>query len=139
MTDNDAPPPDSNAQADLSAEVAHMAPTEAAELLSSSSDGLIADVLESVSPGTARDILDALPEERQKAILEEVSDEKSRQWTLNETFPEDSVGRLMDPPFGIFPPERTVAEAVAELRVLVKGAVITYAFIKGPDQRLQGV
>jgi magnesium transporter len=131
--------PAASSTPDLSVEVTRHGPTEAAALLSSRTDEVIADVLETVNPGVARDILEAMPEERQKAILDEFTRERSRQWTLNETFAEGSVGRLMDPPVGIFGPERTVAEAVAELRELVKGAFITYAFITNAAGRLIGV
>jgi magnesium transporter len=123
----------------LSDEVSHQDPSQAAEMLSGQSNGLIADVLETVNPDTARDILDAFPEDRQKAVLAEVSAARSKQWDVNETYPEGSVGRLMDPPVGVFPPEADVARVVGELRELVKGAFITYAFIVDAGQRLLGV
>jgi magnesium transporter len=45
----------------------------------------------------------------------------------------------MDPPVAVFPPEMTVGEAVEHLRELVKGAVVTYAYIAEQGDRLVGV
>lgn len=135
------PAPDAGAETlgELSYEVTHQAPEQAAELLASRSDDVIADVLEQVSPEVACDILDALPAARQKAVLGEVDVARARQWELNEAYPEDSVGRLMDPPIGIFPPSTSVKETVRVLRELVKGAFVTYAFVVDDSRRLIGV
>lgn len=56
-----------------------------------------------------------------------------------ERYPEDSVGRIMDPPIGVFRPEMTVSETVEELRELIKRAFITYGFITDEESRLIGV
>jgi len=72
--------------------------------------------------------------DRQDEISTDVSP-----WALEETFPEGSVGRLMDPPVAVFSPDLTVGEAVEELRELVKGAFITYAFVVEGEARLVGV
>ncbi len=130
--------PGEDAVDELSAEVSQQTPGDAAELLASESTATIVEVLQQVNPSTAQDVLASLPEHRQQDVLA-AAPESGRQWALNQTFPEDSVGRLMDPPVGVFAPEMTVAEVVEELRELVKGAFITYAFVVTPDHRLVGV
>jgi len=125
--------------AELSLEVTRQAPEEAVELLTTRSDETIVEVLQQVSPGTAQDILDEFPEERKKEILAAAPIETTRQWSVNLTYPEGSVGRLMDPPVGVFHPEATVAETVGELREMVKEAFITYGFVTDASGRLEGV
>ena len=34
----------------------------------------------------------------------------------NEAYPEETIGRMMDPPLAVFRPETTIAEATADLR-----------------------
>jgi magnesium transporter len=122
----------------LSAEVSQQAPDDGAERLAEESTATIVEVLQQVNPSTAQDLLASLPQERQQDVLA-AAPESSRQWALNLTFPEASVGRLMDPPIGVFSPDMTVGEAVEELRELVKGAFITYAFVIDAQGMLVGV
>jgi magnesium transporter len=123
---------------ELSAEVSQQAPDDGAERLATESTETIVEVLQQVNPSTAQDLLASLPEQRQQDVLA-AAPESSRQWALNQTFPEGSVGRLMDPPIGVFSPDMTVGEAVEELRELVKGAFITYAFVVDAQGVLVGV
>ena len=134
----DRPVADGDAVDELSAEVSQQAPDDGAERLAEESTETIVEVLQQVNPSTAQDLLASLPEERQQDVLA-AAPESSRQWALNQTFPEGSVGRLMDPPVGVFAPEMTVGEAVEELRELVKGAFITYAFVVDASGVLVGV
>ena len=130
--------PDRTAADELSAEVSQQAPLDGAGRLAAESTQTIVEVLQQVNPSTAQDLLASLPEQRQQDVLA-AAPESSRQWALNQTFPEGSVGRLMDPPIGVFSPDRTVGEAVEELRELVKGAFITYAFVVDTQGVLVGV
>ena len=123
---------------ELSAAVCQQAPDDGAERLAEESTATIVEVLQQVNPSTAQDLLASLPQERQQDVLA-AAPESSRQWALNTTFPEGSVGRLMDPPIGVFSPDMTVGEAVEELRELVKGAFITYAFVVDAQGMLVGV
>ena len=134
----DRPPADGAAVGELSEEVSQQAPDDGAERLATESTETIVEVLQKVNPSTAQELLASLPEERQQDVLE-AAPESSRQWALNQTFPEGSVGRLMDPPIGVFSPEMTVGEAVEELRELVKGAFITYAYVVDAGGILVGV
>lgn len=142
MADDDERPDRMTAEGDavdaLSAAVSQQAPDDGAERLAEESTATIVEVLQQVSPSTAQDLLANLPEERQQDVLA-AAPESSRQWALNETFPEGSVGRLMDPPIGVYSPDMTVGEAVEELRELVKGAFITYAFVVDEQGVLVGV
>jgi magnesium transporter len=134
-----APRDHEEAVEELSEAVAHQGPEEAAELLATQPADTIVDVLQQVNPATAQDVLFSLPEEQQKEVLAAAPPESSRQWALNQTFPEESVGRLMDPPVAVFVEGTTVGEAIEELRDLVKGTFITYAWVVDHDGVLVGV
>ena len=53
--------------------------------------------------------------------------------------PEGSVGRLMEPALAVFRPDMTVAETVAQLRLLIKSAFITYGYVTDPAGKLVGI
>jgi magnesium transporter len=138
MADEDRPAEDAEDVRELSTEVSQQGPDEGAERLAEESTETIVEVLQQVTPSTATDLLASLPEERQQEVMA-AAPESGRQWAKNQTYPEGSVGRLMDPPVAVFPPDMTVGGAIEELRELVKGAFITYAFVADPGDRLQGV
>lgn len=54
-------------------------------------------------------------------------------------YPEDAIGRLMEPPLAVFLPEQTVGDAVESIRELVKSQLITYAWVLEADGTLVGV
>ena len=60
-------------------------------------------------------------------------------WELNHGYPDNSVGRLMETPKGVFPPEMTVGEAIQQVRELVKTAFVTYGYVSDPAGRLLGI
>lgn len=112
---------------------------EAVELLEPEPDQAVADALADFYPDLALQILWRLPETKRRAVFALLPEEKRRQWTLNVDYPEESVGRLMDPPLGVLRPEQTVAEAVAELRELAARAMVTYGYVLDDAGRLLGV
>jgi magnesium transporter len=100
---------------------------------------LVAEALQQVAPGFARDILEGLPADTRQRVVASASHESRRSWAIGDQYPEDTVGRLMEAPIGVFGPEVTVAEAREVLRDLVTRAFITYAFVVNGDRRLEGV
>ena len=114
---------------------------ESVELLSPEGNAEVAQTLQTVRIAAAMDILSGFDEERRRAILDQLPPELATQWSLNLTFPPDTVGRLMESPKAVFRPGTTVAAATEKIRKLVKQAFITYGFVFDPDQdnRLVGV
>ena len=55
------------------------------------------------------------------------------------TYPEGSVGRLMDTPLAVFDPEAPVEQVIQVLRDLVKRAFVTYVFATDETGTLVGV
>jgi magnesium transporter len=123
----------------LSQEVTQHAPREAAELLADLDDARIARALEAVNPSIAQQILQEFDEARRQSIGAKAAPDRARQWNRNQAYPEGSLGRLMDPPVAVFRPQTTIAQAIRELRELVKRAMITYLFVTDDANRLVGV
>ena len=120
-------------------EIWRLAPEDAAVLLADVPDAQVADLLRSLGPALADHLLQALDEDRRRAVLAAAPAEEGRQWARNLTYPEDTVGRLMDPPQPVFVPHLTVAETTAHIRELVKTTFVTYAFVLDKSGRLVGV
>lgn len=125
--------------AELGEAILRLGPTEAAERLSEHSDAEIAFVLARENPAVVDEILWQFPDARRTAILDAASPEQRQQWARNHTFPEDSVGRLMDPPMAVLRPEQTAAETIARLRELVKKSLVTYGWVVDERGVLLGV
>lgn len=99
----------------------------------------VATALQQVEPGLARDVLEMLPDDTRQRIVASASAESRRTWSIGDQYPEESVGRVMEAPVGVFTPHTTVADAREALRDLVTRAFITYAFVVDDQQRLAGV
>ena len=63
-------------------------------------------MLAELNPGFAQDILAAFPGGLRDAVLHAVPSEVSLQWQRNQSYPEDSVGRLMEPAVRRLPSRR---------------------------------
>jgi len=124
---------------ELVTDVQRRAPSDASELLQDEADSVIAKVLAQVSPALAVEILLRFKEGRREAILAASPVERSMQWELNQTYPEKSVGRLMEPPVGVFTPDLTVQDAIERLRDLVRQTFVTYVYVTDAEGRLVGV
>jgi magnesium transporter len=123
----------------IAGEVTRLAPPEAAALLSPLPDVDVAAVLRSLNPAVAHDILLALGEERRLAVIAAAPPGDGRQWARNLTYPDDSVGRVMEPPHAVFLPGLTVADTVERIRELVKTTFVTYGFVVDEGGVLLGV
>ncbi len=119
--------------------VKSMSAPEAAAVLEQHPAAAIAAVLAELSPAFTQDILAALPRGLVDGVMHAVAPQTARQWSRNQVYAEGSIGRMMEPVLAMFPPEMTVAQAVAELRTLVKAALITYFYVTGPAGKLLGI
>lgn len=124
---------------DLIAEVQRRDPRGAAMLLSSVPDRTAADVLQALNPAVAQDIFDALSADRRRAVMNAAPVQQRAQWLRNDRYPEDTIGRLMEPPAAVFRREQTIAEAIDAVRELAKTSLVTYGFIVDDGGRLCGV
>jgi magnesium transporter len=115
------------------------APREAVQLLHGYPETFVVDMLELLNPAMAVDVLECLPDDRQQAVLAAAPLESSRQWMRNESYPEHTIGRLMQPPLAVFRPETTIAEATEQIRRLARHTIITYGFVTDENEKLLGV
>jgi magnesium transporter len=123
----------------LADELSRLAPQDGAARLAALSDAQVAGILRPLGPALASGLLLALGEARRRAVLAAAPIEDARQWARNFTYPDDSVGRLMEPPQGVFGPQLTVAETTARIRELVKTVFVTYGFVTDESGVLLGV
>jgi magnesium transporter len=133
------PPTHATRIAELAEAVLKRGPYEAFELLEPEPDAVIASVLAAENPAIADEILWEFPEERRNAVLAAAAPEQREQWTRNHQYPEDSIGRLMDPPIAVLKPEMTAAEVIERLRPIVKKALVTYGWVVDTGGKLAGV
>jgi magnesium transporter len=141
MTLPDLPPnsDDDGRIAALDEAITPLGPYEACELLQEQTDLTIAKVLSRQNPALADEILWTFSEERRQRVLDAAPPEQREQWSKNHTYPDDSVGRLMDRPLAVLLETLTVGEAIERLRPIVQRALITYGWVVDAGGRLSGV
>jgi len=124
---------------DLAAQVTTHGPLEGAQLLGPHPDQVVVRVLQAVNPAIVQDVLEQLSVSRRQALIAAAPVACGRQWLRNQSFAENSVGRLMDPPIAVFRPDTTVGVATEHLRDIVKTVFVTYSYVTDAEGRLCGV
>src|SRR5436309_14084277 len=114
-------------------------PREAARMLEPYPDEFIVQMLELLNPASALKILQRFDPPRRQTVLATASPETNQQWMRNQTYPERTIGRLIQPPLAVFTPHTTAAEATEQLRRLARKTIITYAFVTDEQEKLLGV
>jgi magnesium transporter len=112
---------------------------DAAALLAEQPATVIAAVLLELNPALTQDILSELPGGLVDGVMHAVAPEVALQWQRNRTYPQGSIGRLMEPVYAVFTPGMTVAQTVERLRSLIKIAFITYGYVVHESGRLSGL
>jgi magnesium transporter len=140
MTEHDLPPKSGRARVQaLGDAILRLGPHEACELLTPEPDARIASVLSSQNPSIADEILWTFPEGRRQQILAAAPQAQREQWSQNHSYPEETVGRLMDRPLAVLLESQTVAEATERLRPIVQRALVTYGWVVNTEGKLVGV
>jgi magnesium transporter len=115
------------------------APHDAAEILSTKSAGEVLSVLGGLNTMVVQQILRELPETVRESVHEAATEEQRQQWLANSSYPEDTVGWLMEGAVAVFRPHATAAEAIEAIRKLSKKAMITYGYVTDDENQLLGV
>jgi magnesium transporter len=123
----------------LAAAVAEKNTRDAVELLLTHPDHVIEDVLDQLPPALRQAVLAGIPGDRRQLVLANATPENRRQWLQNDSYPEESIGRLMDAPLAVFREGVTIREATETLRTLVTKAFVTYLWVVDEAERLIGV
>src|SRR5512134_19264 len=127
VTETMAPAPgggDTAVTDDLARQAAELGPAEAARFLSAYPDQSIVSVLQALNPSKAQDILAKFYARRHNTVIAAASPELRQQWLRNDKYPENTVGRLIEPAGAIFYPDVVVSDAIDQLRELVKATFI---------------
>ncbi|HUF76863.1 MAG TPA: CBS domain-containing protein, partial [Longimicrobiales bacterium] len=132
-------PPEPPSAEQIAEELRAMDDVEAARTLGTLPDILVIDVLQRMNPAVVADIIPEMADEQRARLVATGPQAVTRQWALNLAYPEDTIGRLMEPPTAVFKPDQTVAEVTARVRKLVKKIFITYCFVTDDDGKLLGV
>ncbi len=96
---------------DLFARCKSLGPREAAELLARQETGTAVATLVELLPSQARLILRELGDDDRRRILGAAPRERVRHWEADTQYPENSIGRLMEPPVAVFGPARPLAKS----------------------------
>ncbi len=120
-------------------EIASGSAHEACERLVRLSPAEAASLLASAHVLRRNEIFSLLPKEKLEAMIAAAPEELAAHWRASLDFPEESIGRLMEPPVAVFSPEVTVGQATEELREITRKAFVTYAFTTDEDGKLVGI
>lgn len=135
----DGTPPARRTTDQLVREIAGLGAHDAADALERLDDATAAAVLQAVSPAIASDIIPELVAERRDSLFKTAPAGVTQQWNLNLSFPDESVGRLMERPPALFRPDETVAAAQSRIRELGRSTFFTYAWVVDADRLLLGL
>ena len=120
-------------------EAQRRAPLDAAQVLLPESDEIVGEVLKHLHQAQAYRILLRFPNDRRESIVKFAGDHLGDPWADAQQYPEDSVGRLMEPAVSVFAPEITVDRAVEMIREWTHDTLITYGYIIDQQGHLMGV
>jgi magnesium transporter len=140
MSQNDINEQDSKQVHHLAASVIRRAPMDATSVLLNESDNIISAVLREIEPRLAHKILRHFPTDRAELIKDNLPEYLGERLERNLSYPEDTIGRLMEPTTGVLSMDATVQTAIAYIRELAnKQVVFTYAYVIDNVERLKGV
>ncbi len=88
----------------LAARLKSQPPREAARMLAAEEPARAVEVLAELNPGIAQDVLAELPADALAAISRAASPEVAKQWLRNARYPQEAIGRLMEPAYAVFSP-----------------------------------
>ena len=120
-------------------EAQRRAPLDVAQILLEESDETVGAVLQHLHPAPAYRILLRFPKDRRHKIVPLAGDHVGDPWKDAQSFPKDSVGRLMEPVVAKVKQADTVETVVEELREWVHEALITYAYVVDDTDHLLGI
>lgn len=123
----------------LASHIIKLGPAEAADQLEEYSDAVVADVLQRINPAVVGDILPEFEPGRRNSLFAKTPQYVTRQWSMNLSFDDDAIGRLMESPPAIFRADETVEDATQRIRGLTASGRLTYLFVVDDEHRLTGV
>jgi Mg/Co/Ni transporter MgtE len=115
-------------------------PELAAQLLEEVAPEKAADILEEMAPDEAADVLSDLPGDTRDEVLAAMERPEAREVEALLAYPQDTAGGLMTPDRIQLGPERTVGDAIAELRRRDEELPLVYEiYVADAEGRLLGI
>ena len=130
---------DETATATLLALVKQRAPLDAASMLAGEPIATIQAVLTRLRPALAIRLLRHLPQDIARQIHIDAASTLNSQWQLNRDYPEGVLGRYMEHPQAVYPPEMCAGDAIEDIRKISQDTLITYANVADADNKLLGL
>jgi CBS domain-containing protein/sporulation protein YlmC with PRC-barrel domain len=126
---------------DTAAEALHeLEPHVQVDIIDDMSKERASDILERMPPDEAADVLGDLPEAKAQELINLMEKEGAEDVQELLEHEEDTAGGLMTTEYLAFPPDMTVVEAIAELRLEAPDVeTIYYLFIVDGNERLVGI
>jgi len=118
--------------------VGRRAPLDGVVLLNREPDEVITDVLERLEVTHALRVLACLPKERAKKLAPLIETSLGVLWSKNMTFPENAVGRLIEPIAASLSRGTLVRDAIEILRPHAQQHQLAYAYVIDSGQHLVG-
>ncbi|KAB2899165.1 MAG: magnesium transporter, partial [Dokdonella sp.] len=122
---------------DPAIELAELDLDAAAARLDALTDHDATRLLRRLAPARAVAILDHCSAERRARITALAAGADT--WLIGQSWPEGSVGRLLEPAPATFPATATAGEVITRLRPIVSHTLVTYVFVVDAQQHLTGV
>lgn len=123
----------------LVVEAQRRAPLDAARILQLEGDETVGEVLQHLHQAQAYRILLRFPNNRRESIVKFAGEHLGDPFEDAQQYPEDSVGRLMEPAVSVFTPEITVGRAIEMVRAWTHDTLITYGYIVDAEDHLLGI
>jgi magnesium transporter len=124
---------------ELIASIRNLDPQTAASRLQDQSDLVIGAVLSTLHTGAAVEILEEFPIERRGLIAAATPFGQGQLWLKGHTYPEGTVGRLMELPPAVFSNTTSIGTVIEALRVVIHKRMVTYILVTDDVGRLDGV
>lgn len=120
--------------------LSELKPEMQADIINAMDTDKAADIIEEMPPDEAADILSDLPTEKAKELLESIGKEDAEDIQELLGHEEDTAGGLMTNEYIAYPPETTVQEAIARLKVDSKEVeTVYYIYVLDKSEKLMGV
>jgi magnesium transporter len=123
----------------LAIAVSRRAPLDGVELLNRESEAVVTAVLERLEVAHALRVLACMPKERAQKLAPLFETSLGELWSQNMLYPENAVGRLIEPITVSLDRNNTVFEAIEILRPHAQQLQLAYAYVIDEQQQLLGV
>jgi magnesium transporter len=119
--------------------VSRRAPLDGVELLNREPEAVVTAVLEGLQVTHALRVLACLPTERAQKLAPLFETSLGKLWSQNMLFPENAVGRLIEPITSTLSRSHTVSQAIEILRPHAQQHQLAYAYVIDDAQHLLGL